>query len=169
MRCREHHSVGWLHFCWQSIKYAASGSPILQDEEESNPLALLQPMLVFSQAWRPVTKHPFSATAGGGADRGCLKFSARWECFTGDRRTTEGSWTSVCNIISILIKKILGKNIASTCNIFVALQPACLFFSYTFCFFSFFFPPQAYCQFLIMTQMSSVFTHNNVHDILGVK
>lgn len=109
MRCREHHSVGWLHFCWQSIKYAASGSPILQDEEESNPLALLQPMLVFSQVWRRVTKHPFSATAGGGADRGCLKFSPRWECFTGDRRATEGSWTSVCNISSILIKKILRK------------------------------------------------------------
>lgn len=78
---REHHSLGWLHFCWQSIKYTVSGSPILQDEEQSNPLAPLHLTLVFRQVWRWVPKHPFSATAGGGVDHGCLKFFQRWECF----------------------------------------------------------------------------------------
>lgn len=119
MICREHHSLGWLHFCWQSVKYAVSGSPILQDEEQSNPPALLHPTLVFSRVWRWVPKHPFSATAGGRVDRGCLKFFQRWECFTGNRKDAEGCQTRVLLLQHQDFKKYPQKSIASTCNILV--------------------------------------------------
>lgn len=57
-----------------------------------------------------VTKHPFSAMAGGGVDHGCLKFSRRWECFTGNGEMLKAPGPGTCcNSISIFIKKTVRK------------------------------------------------------------